>query len=48
MQATFNIYAQDNAATTSTPAAQIIRKEATTKIMLFAGIMACLVLAINF
>lgn len=48
MQATLNIYAQDIVTTKANPAAQIIRREATKKIMLFSGILACLVLAINF
>ena len=49
MQATINnfYYAQNIAAPKANPAAAIIRKEATTKIMLFAGILACLALAVN-
>lgn len=48
MQATINYnYAQDIAAPKANPAAAIIRKEATTKILLFVGILACLVLAVN-
>lgn len=47
MQATLNFnYAQNNTATSPSPAAAIIRKEATTKIALFAGILVCLLLAI--
>lgn len=48
MQATLNIYAQDIAAPKANSATAVIRKEATTKILLFTGILTCLVLAINF
>lgn len=49
MQATINhFYIQDIKATAiPVPAVTIIRKEATTKILLFAGILACLALAVN-
>lgn len=47
MQATINyIYAQP-IATREFTAPAIIRKEARMKIMLFAGILACLALAVN-
>lgn len=48
MQATINyIYTQDTTATKANPAATLLRKEATTKIVLFAAILACLALAVN-
>ena len=48
MQATINYnYAHNIAAPKANPTAAIIRKEATTKILLFVGILACLVLAVN-
>ncbi|GEM_PF-3455719 len=47
MQATLNFnYAQNISATNANPAEAIIRKEATTKIALFAGILVCLLLAV--
>ena len=48
MQATINnFYYQDTKAVTVKNVPTIIRKEATTTILLFAGILACLVLAVN-
>ncbi len=47
MQATINFYyAQETAAFKANPATAIIRKEARTKTMLFAGILVCLLLAV--
>ncbi|MCB0695878.1 MAG: hypothetical protein KDC07_00855 [Chitinophagaceae bacterium] len=48
MQATLNIHYTQNIAAThnANPAAAIVRKEANTKIALFAGILVCLLLAV--
>lgn len=48
MQATLNIHTQDLAATKVNTAVNTIHSEVITKISLFAGILTCLVLAINF
>lgn len=48
MQATinYNYYTQEAINFNATPASAIVKKEATKKIALFAGILVCLLLAV--
>lgn len=47
MQATINYTFAQPTAKKADPAKAIIRKEVTQKILLFAGILSCLILAVN-
>lgn len=47
MQTTINYIAAHHTAQQADPAKAIIRKEVTQKILLFAGILSCLILAVN-
>lgn len=47
MQTTFNYTPAATIAAPKFKAPAIVKKEATTKIMLFAAILACLALAVN-
>lgn len=48
MQTAINFYAQDITTANYNISAAIVRKDVITKISLFGGILACLVLAINY
>lgn len=46
-QPTANIVVTETKTVNYTPAKSIVKKEATTKILLFVAIIACLALAVN-